>query len=305
MPKVLTEEHKLKMQEGQRKARAARKALAEAAQEAEGLYDGETTSKPENHGASYNTGTGVSSSYRRVSDNRGATADTDSGRTGQHRSGLRVVTGRERNASGSDQLSAGATSGGRTDTATPDYRNQRAATGDYRAPSIATRLQDGIARAGNAVLDRVSSIGKSSEEETDEEDDAEEDDSEPAGIVRAFETWRDEHGGVLTDKEAEERREDLIDKLVFYSGQMDRFLTISNTQHAESQLWQLSPKEAKPLANIWLRRARKNVNVAVSLRAFMDGDEYVQAAVVLIPRLAGTGLWWQRHGGFNLESWQQ
>jgi hypothetical protein len=37
----------------------------------------------------------------------------------------------------------------------------------------------------------------------------------------------------------------------------------------------------------------------------MDGDEYVQAAVVLIPRLAGTGLWWQRHGGFNLESWQQ
>jgi hypothetical protein len=305
MPKVLTPEHKLKMQEGQRKARAARKALAEAAQEAGVLYDDKNEqSQQQNYNASYNTGTGVPPSYRRIPVDGGATADIDPRRTGQHRGSLRVVAGRERDVSGSDQLSAGATGGSRTDTTAPDYRNQRAATGDYRAASIASRLQDGIARAGNAVLDRVSSIGKSSEEETEQED-AEEDDSEPAGIVRAFETWRDEHGGILTDKEAEERREDLIDKLVFYSGQMDRFLTISNTQHAESQLWQLSPKEAKPLANIWLRRARKNVNVAVSLRAFMDGDEYVQAAVVLVPRLAGTGLWWQRHGGFNLESWQQ
>lgn len=186
-----------------------------------------------------------------------------------------------------------------------DRGDERIVTRDTQPEGITARLAAPVNAFVDTVLERVGNLGKSRDDEHDEDDEDDDDEREPGRMRQLYESWRDGNGGKMSAEEAERRRDDLMEKLIWYSAQADEFLTLSNGMGEEARIWRLQPDEAKPLANIWIRWAKQNVNAAVSMRAFMDGDDYLQAAVILGPRLLRTSAWYPRHGGFNLEKWQR
>lgn len=181
--------------------------------------------------------------------------------------------------------------------------NQGAANRSQEHPTIAARLAKRINEFGSSALDRVAHLG-TADDEDDEEEDEDERESALEHIRDVYVDWREQNGGKFTAEEAEERRESLLRKLSGWSDDVDGFLKLSNAQQEESRIWHLDEDEVAPLVNILLKRAMRDENTAVVVRAAMDGDDYIRAAFILGPRLFATARWYPAHGGFRMDAWK-
>lgn len=210
------------------------------------------------------------------------------------------------NQGGTDGISrfsdffAGADEREREAGATISPRNIGTGQGNNHTETIASRLGARARELADTTVDRIANIGKRSYDDEDDEDD----EARENRLHAAFEAWRAENGGKFSPEEAAERREGLLRKLTGWSDDADKFLSISNAEQEEARIWHMDEDEATPLVNILLKRAMKDETTAVVIRAAMDGDDYIRAAVVLLPRLGRTAVWHRKHGGFNLAPWE-
>lgn len=123
--------------------------------------------------------------------------------------------------------------------------------------------------------------------------------------ARGFvEDIQEEYARVFDEDEADARRNDVVDMIIGYGNDLNDFLSMSNAAETRCDIWELDRDEAEPLANIWLKRAKRDKRAAAVLRMAMEGDDYKRSIIVLGPRLWRTAGWYPNHGGFRMTPWQ-
>lgn len=103
----------------------------------------------------------------------------------------------------------------------------------------------------------------------------------------------------LNKSETEKYRE--IMKIVFQSGaeSLDTFLSYSNRQHTQSEIWALDDEDALILADAWLSVAQRNRQTAYATRAIVATHGNARALMLTGERLVQTYLFYVRNGGFG------
>jgi hypothetical protein len=116
---------------------------------------------------------------------------------------------------------------------------------------------------------------------------------------------------VFDDEEVEAKRADIVDMIIGWGDDLNKFLTISNKNHAQDKsqgicdIWDLDTQEATAIANIWLKRAKRDEKAAAVLRMAMDGNDYFRTLMILGERSFQTANWYPDNGGFNLTHWSK
>lgn len=115
---------------------------------------------------------------------------------------------------------------------------------------------------------------------------------------------QEEYARVFDEDEIADRRDEVIDMIRGYGNDLNEFLSMSNAAGVECDIWTLDYDEALPLANIWLKRAKRDKRAAAVLRMAMQGDDYRRSIIVLGPRVWRTAGWYPQHQGFRMTPWQ-
>ena len=96
-------------------------------------------------------------------------------------------------------------------------------------------------------------------------------------------------GSTLTNAEAKEYSEPLAAALIDYGGYLDKFLQMRSGDPNAPDVWgDLTEMEAAVLARIMIRRGQKNAAAAGVVRTLVNGDDYIQAGIIVIPRVMKT-----------------
>lgn len=96
-------------------------------------------------------------------------------------------------------------------------------------------------------------------------------------------------GTTLSQTEAKELLEPLASAIQDYGGYVDRFLQYRTQEPAMSDIWgDLTELEAQVLARIMIRRGQKNAAAATVVREMVNSSDYVQAAIIIVPRAMKT-----------------
>jgi hypothetical protein len=130
-------------------------------------------------------------------------------------------------------------------------------------------------------------------------------------VQNAAQTLIQDELTVFDDDEIEEKRDDIIEMIIGWGDDLNKFLTISNKKHAldKSQgicdIWDMDKQEATAIANIWLKRAKRDEKAAAVLRMAMDGNDYFRTIMILGQRSFRTANWYPDNDGFNLTHWSK
>lgn len=93
----------------------------------------------------------------------------------------------------------------------------------------------------------------------------------------------------LTEKEAKDYQESLTRVIQSYGEYADGFVKWRTQDPNMPDIWgNLTDIEAQCLANIMLRRGVKNEHAAETVRAMLNGEDYVSVGVMMIPRVIAT-----------------
>lgn len=96
-------------------------------------------------------------------------------------------------------------------------------------------------------------------------------------------------GSTLSNAEAKEYAEPLAAALVDYGGYLDKFLQMRSGDPLMPDVWgDLTEMEAAVLARIMIRRGQKNAAAAEMVRTLVNGDDYIQSALIVVPRIIKT-----------------
>jgi len=96
-------------------------------------------------------------------------------------------------------------------------------------------------------------------------------------------------GSTLTNQEAKELLSPLAAALVDYGGYVDKFLQYRTQDPSMPDIWgDLTELEATILAKLMIRRGQKSAGAAAVVRNMVAGDDYIQAAIIIVPRVMRT-----------------
>ena len=102
-------------------------------------------------------------------------------------------------------------------------------------------------------------------------------------------TIRTSGKSTLTQQEAKEFLEPLASALVDYGGYIDKFLQYRTHDPAMPDIWgDMTEAEAQVLARLMIRRGQRSAAAASVVRNMVHGDDYIQAAIIVIPRVMRT-----------------
>ena len=183
------------------------------------------------------------------------------------------------------------------------------------AAGFGGQITDRVKRAAqqrlNSGFERLANLGKDREKDREEEDipriprRARLAELPGMDAARGFvEDMQEEYARVFDEDEADARRNDVVEMIIGYGNDLNDFLSMSNAAQARCDIWELDREEAEPLANIWLKRAKRDKRAAAVLRLAMEGDDYKRSIIVLGPRLWRTAGWYPNNGGFRMTPWQ-
>lgn len=96
-------------------------------------------------------------------------------------------------------------------------------------------------------------------------------------------------GSTLTNAEARDLLEPLAAALIDYGGYLDKFLQMRTHSVDMPDIWgDMTEMEANVLARLMIRRGQKNAAAAEVVRNVVHGDDYIQAAIIVVPRVIKT-----------------
>lgn len=107
--------------------------------------------------------------------------------------------------------------------------------------------------------------------------------------------------GTLSASEVRELRPKMQEALLHTSDNFDEFLSRTNAQHAQAQIWStIDEDDARTLTDALLLLGQKSAPVAGVVRLVADSYLGVRALMILGPRFYQTAVWYPAHGGFSL-----
>ena len=93
----------------------------------------------------------------------------------------------------------------------------------------------------------------------------------------------------LTQQEAKDFLDPLASALIDYGGYVDKFLQFRTHDANMPDIWgDLTEAESLVLARLMIRRGQKSAAAASVVRNMVHGDDYIQAAIIVIPRVMRT-----------------
>ncbi len=96
-------------------------------------------------------------------------------------------------------------------------------------------------------------------------------------------------GTTLTNQEAKDLLAPLANALVDYGGYVDKFLQYRTHDPGMPDIWgDLTELEATVLARLMIRRGQKSPAAAAVVRQMVESDDYIQAAIIVVPRVMRT-----------------
>ena len=96
-------------------------------------------------------------------------------------------------------------------------------------------------------------------------------------------------GSTLTNAEARDLLEPLASCLIDYGGYLDKFLQMKTQNPELPDVWgDMTEMEATVIAKLMIRRGQKNAAAAELVRNVVGGDDYIQAAIIVVPRVIKT-----------------
>ena len=102
-------------------------------------------------------------------------------------------------------------------------------------------------------------------------------------------TLRTSNKTTLTQQEAKDFLDPLASALIDYGGYVDKFLQYRTHDPAMPDIWgDMTEQEALVLARLMIRRGQKSAAAASVVRNMVHGDDYIQAAIIVIPRVIRT-----------------
>lgn len=93
----------------------------------------------------------------------------------------------------------------------------------------------------------------------------------------------------LSKDEVKSLYEPLINALIDDLGYVDQYLWYRTNDISQTPIWSdISREEAETLARIMLRRGERSASAATMVRAVVNGNDYIDAAVIVVPRVIKT-----------------
>jgi hypothetical protein len=98
-------------------------------------------------------------------------------------------------------------------------------------------------------------------------------------------------GGTLTEAEATELYEPLIEVIKDDGGYLDKAIALKNPKVEEEPIWgNLTDDEAQILAELLLKGGRKSPRIAATIRISIEIKSYAAALAILAPRIQMTAI---------------
>jgi hypothetical protein len=119
-----------------------------------------------------------------------------------------------------------------------------------------------------------------------------------APVPRLRFTWDEKP---LTQKEADELLPRVRGWLDFIFRQMDKFISATNRDRAEAEIWQeIDAEDIDIIANHLVDMAKASRIVATAVRRISNSFRMLQIGLITAPKFIQTAQFYSQHGGFTL-----